>query len=201
MGTNIQDIFDSAKEASNFRDRMAIILSGIKKHTGFECVGIRLKNKGGDYPYFVNTGFSEDFIEAENSLCSRDKDDNIIRESNGNPALECMCGNIIRSRFDSSLPFFTEEGSFWANSTTELLASTTERERQSRTRNTCNASGYESVGLFPLTFNLEIFGLLQLNDHKKNMFSEDKVLEYELFARKITDAVYYAMLSKEYNEK
>ena len=63
---------------------------------------------------------------------------------------ECMCGNVICGRFDPSKPFFTARGSFWTNCTTELLASTTEADRQARTRNRCNGEGYESVALIAL---------------------------------------------------
>ena len=52
-----------------------------------------------------------------------------------------MCGNVICGRFDPSKPFFTAQGSFWTNCTTELLASTTEADRQGRTRNHCNGQG------------------------------------------------------------
>ena len=51
-----------------------------------------------------------------------------------------------------------------------LLASTTEEDRQSRTRNRCNGMGYESVALIPLRSGDKNLGLLQLNDKRKNMF-------------------------------
>ena len=58
-------------------------------------------------------------------------------------------------------------GSFWTNCTTELLATTTEAERQARTRNRCNGEGYESVALIPLRRRRPTLGLLQLNDHAR----------------------------------
>ena len=67
----------------------------------------------------------------------------------GDPAMDCMCGNVICGRFDASQTFFTEGGSFWVNSTTRLLATTAEADRQARTRNRCNGEGYESVALMP----------------------------------------------------
>jgi PAS domain S-box-containing protein len=77
------------------------------------------------------------------------------------------------------LPFFTEKGSFWTNSTTELLGSTTEEDRQTRTRNRCNGEGYESVALIPLRGSDHIIGLLQLNDSQKNKFTHDMVIFLE----------------------
>jgi signal transduction histidine kinase/CheY-like chemotaxis protein/PAS domain-containing protein len=151
-------------------DTIRDILQLIKNTTGVEALGIRLQ-EGDDFPYYENNGFSEDFIEAERYLCTRDEEGKIIRDGQGNPVLECMCGNIITGRANPTLPFFTKGGSFWTNCTTELLASTTEEDRQARTRTRCNGEGYESVALIPLRSGDEIIGLLQLNDRRCNQFT------------------------------
>ncbi|MFH1081459.1 MAG: PAS domain S-box protein [Pseudomonadota bacterium] len=150
------------------------ILLLLKEHTGIEATGIRLKEEE-DYPYYVTNGFTDDFVEAEKHLCARDNAGEIIRDSQGNPCLECMCGNIVCGRTDPTLPFFTEGGSFWTNSTTELLASTSEEDRQARTRNRCNSEGYESVALIPLRAGDEIIGLLQLNDSRRDLFTIEMI--------------------------
>src|SRR5208337_1542690 len=106
--------------------------------------------EGEDFPYSEARGFPEEFIRLENSLCTKDVMGNIIRDSLGSPVIECMCGNVILGRVDPSKPFFSPGGSFWANSTTQLLATTSDEDRQTRTRNRCNGEGYESVALIPL---------------------------------------------------
>ena len=151
------------------------ILRIIKDFTGFEAVGIRLR-QGDDYPYFVSEGFSEGFVQKENYLCCRNPVTGEPEcDSQGRPYLECMCGNVLQGRTDPSKPFFTEAGSFCSNCTTELLANTTEQDRQARTRNRCNAEGYESVALIPLRADRETVGLLQLNDKRTNCFSPDMI--------------------------
>ena len=130
-------------------DAIREILGMVKEFTGFEAVGIRLRD-GEDFPYFETRGFPAQFVEAENYLCSRTRSGEIIRDSDGNPILDCMCGNVIQGRTNPSFPFFTQGGSFWSNCTTELLATTSEEDRQARTRNRCNGEGYESVALIPL---------------------------------------------------
>ncbi len=145
------------------------------------AVGVRLR-QGEDFPYFETRGFPEAFVKMENSLCGRDSSGEIVRDQNGNPVLECMCGNILCGRFDPSLPFFTENGSFWTNSTSQLLASTSESDRQARTRNRCNGEGYESVALIPIRYGETTFGLLQVNDFRKGMFSEAIISLYERLA-------------------
>ncbi len=166
---------------SELHDLMREMVRLIRHLTGCEAVGIRLED-GEDFPYFETAGFSEDFILKETQLCSKDGNGEIRRDASGRPVLECMCGNIIRNRTDASLPFFTEHGSFWTNSTTRLLASTSSEERQAETRNRCNGVGYESVALFPLRTAGETFGLLQVNDRRPNRFSPQSLQLLERLA-------------------
>ncbi|MBI5249290.1 MAG: PAS domain S-box protein [Desulfomonile tiedjei] len=150
----------------------------IKDFTGFEAVGIRLRD-GEDFPYFETKGFPAHFVQLEYSLCGRNGAGEIIRDPSGLPYLECMCGNVIRGRTDPSLPFFTEGGSFWSNDTSRLLATTSDKERQTKTRNRCNGEGYESVALIPLRSDNETIGLLQLNDSRENCFTLEMITLFE----------------------
>lgn len=149
--------------------------------SGCEAVGLRLR-EAEDFPYYVAHGFPECFIRAENQLCARDDNGDLRRDEVGDPVLECMCGNVICGRFDSSKPFFTERGSFWTNSTTELLRTTTDGDRQARTRNRCNGEGYESVALIPLQVGEERLGLIQLNDRRRGVFTAQFISEWETLA-------------------
>jgi PAS domain S-box-containing protein len=152
-----------------------------QEKSGCEAVGVRL-HEGDDYPYYEARGFPKEFVRMESSLCARDKCGEVIRDDAGNPVLVCMCGNIVCGRFDASKPFFTAGGSFWSNCTTELLASTTEADRQSRTRNRCNGEGYESVALVPLSVGSDRMGLIQLNDRRKGMFTPGIITQWERLA-------------------
>ena len=152
-----------------------------QRRTGCDAVGIRLK-EGDDYPYYEARGFPPEFVATENSLCQRDPDGRLVRDSAGNPVIECMCGNVICGRSDPSKPFFTAHGSFWSNCTTDLLASTSHADRQARTRNRCNGEGYESVALLPLRVGDERLGLLQLNARAKGAFSPQSIALWERLA-------------------
>ena len=160
----------------------------IQKQSGCEAVGIRLKEEN-DYPYYETRGFPEEFVFAEKWLCARDEAGRPICDSTGSPVLECMCGNVISGRFDPSKPFFTAQGSFWTNCTTELLASTSVADRQSRTRNRCNGEGYESVALIPLQLGTECLGLLQLNDRSKGRFNLETIAMLERLANYLAVAL------------
>ncbi len=160
----------------------------LREWSGCQAVGIRLRS-GEDYPYFETRGFPAEFVQAENSLCLRNADGTLMHDSDGNPVLECMCGNILSGRVNPGMPFFTAHGSFWTNSTTQLLASTTEADRQGRTRNRCNGAGYESVALLPMRVGDTTFGLLQLNDKRKDRFSPRRIATLERLADSLAVAV------------
>lgn len=170
------------------RDIISKILQLVKLFTGFEAVAIRLR-EGNDFPYYVTSGFPPEFVESERYLCNRDHANELARKSKGNPYLECMCGNIICGRTNPALPFFTMGGSFWTNNTTKFLAETTEEERQGRTRNRCNGEGYESVALIPIKYNTDTLGLLQLNDKRPGMLTEEMIQFLERISNSIAVAL------------
>ena len=173
---------------ANLRASVGGLTASLQRWSGCEAVGIRL-DQGEDFPYFETRGFDPGFVQAENSLCVRGEDGNTLRDPTGLPVLECMCGNILRGRFDPQLPFFTAGGSFWTNGTTALLASTTPEQRQARTRNRCNGEGYESVALIPLADGSRILGLLQFNDRRTGRFTPERIAQYERVAGRLALAL------------
>ena len=182
------------------RQILTEILEDIYCLSDCQSVGIRL-HENGDYPYYVHEGFPEFFVLKENSVCAKDDEDNLLFDEDGTPLLECMCGNVLKGRFDSKLPYFTKKGSFWTNSTTQLLHTTTENERQSRTRNMCNYSGYESVALIPLRAGNMTLGLIQMNDPRENMFTLKEIENYEAIADRVGSVVVHAFeVQKRMNE-
>lgn len=165
------------------------LLKIIRDFTQIDAVAIRLQD-GADYPYFVYNGFSEDFIIQENFLCQVDSEGCPHLQPDGKPVLSCMCGCVIRGHTDSALPCFTDRGSFWTNSTTELLEGNHIDLPIHDTRNVCNIEGYESVAIIPLKINDdEIIGSLQLNDRRKNIFSKLYIEFLEELALSIAVAV------------
>ena len=79
------------------RQILTEILGEICSLSDCQSVGIRLHNNG-DYPYYVNEGFPDFFITKENSICARDDEGNLILDEDGNPLLECMCGNVLKGQ-------------------------------------------------------------------------------------------------------
>jgi PAS domain S-box-containing protein len=160
---------------------------------GLEAVGVRLQNVD-DYPYFETIGFPEEFLRNENSLCAQDEVEQLICNNAGNPILKCMCGTVICGLFDPSKPFFTARGSFWTNSTTELLATTNDLDLLAHMR--CISKGYESVALIALRTDEDILGLLQLNDTRKGQFSLETITIWERLAGYLAVALVKARIEE-----
>jgi GAF domain-containing protein len=154
------------------------VLQLIKKWTGFDAVGLRIR-RGKDFPYYEQSGFPEEFLQEENYLCERRKNGSVVRDDDGQPVLECTCGLVLCGRTDPKLPFFTEGGSFWTNRSPDLLEIPPDADPRSNPRNRCVHDGYLSVALIPVRSGSEIIGLLQLNDHREGQLTEDIVRFFE----------------------
>lgn len=173
---------------TDLQETLRTILHHVQEIVPVEAIAVRLQD-GLDFPYFVYDGFSDAFVEHENTLCVKDDVGQLLRNPAGDPLLECMCGNVIRGRTDPTLPFFSPGGSFWFNHTTQLLASTTAEERQAHTRNYCNGCGYESVALVPIKARGVTVGLIQLNDHRQDRFTAEKIEFVEAIGAQVGLAV------------
>jgi PAS domain S-box-containing protein len=133
------------------------VLKHIQEMAGCRYAAIRIIDEHGNIPFYVHD-LDPGFYDRENWLTIND----------------CMCGRVARGDVDATLPFFTEAGSFFVNSTTKLLATASEEEKGA-TRNTCNMMGYESVGIFPIKAAGEITGELYLSDYREDVFAPEAV--------------------------
>src|ERR1035437_10166827 len=172
------EILGALNEPLGVRDAVERILAAIKRETGFDAVGIRLRS-GDDFPYFVQDGFSPDFLLTENTLVARDKNGVPCRDKNGNIRLECTCGLVLSGQTDPANPLFTKDGSFWTNNSLLLLDVPAGQDPRLHPRNRCIHEGYRSVALIPIRVNRDIVGLLQLNDRKKDRFIMEQIHFFE----------------------
>lgn len=210
------EILAILNDPSTLVDSIGHILSAIKRETGFDAVGIRLRS-GDDFPYFVQNGFSHNFLLAENALIARDMNGAPCRDQNGNISLECTCGLVISGKTDPTNPLFTEGGSFWSNNSLPLLDLSAEQDPRLHPRNRCVHQGYSSVALVPIRAhramrvgksmrgrpplpvrgNREIIGLLQFNDRREGCFT----LEMIHFFEGIGESIGIALMRKQAEEE
>lgn len=168
-------------ESTRTRELIQAAITFFQRESGCEAVGIRLSH-GGDYPYYETRGFSKEFLSTENLISTRDSVGRPVYNSQGDSLMECLCGNVTQGQVDPTKPFFTQRGSFWTNSTSELFAAEGVADQQACLRNRCHSAGYESVALIALRFADERLGLVQLNDRRKNLFSPETIEAWERLA-------------------
>ncbi len=175
-------------EPGEFYDSIQRILSTMKEKTGFDGVGMRLKD-GDGFPYYAQQGFSEDFLREENSLFHREPGVDSCPNSDGSISLECSCGLVISGKIDPSNPLGTPGGSLWTNDFFPLVDLSNSDDPRISPRNQCIHQGYASVALIPIRKNQEIVGLLHLNDRKKGQFTPTAIKALEQIASHIGEAL------------
>jgi len=191
-----KEILQVLNEPGEFNGAMQNVLNILKKQTEIDAVGIRFQENG-DYPYFVQEGFSDEFLSGENSLLNYSLDGNLCLNEDGKPSLECTCGLVIANKLDPNMPYSTKGGSFWTNDALPFLDIPKEIDPRINPRNTCIHSGYSSIALIPIKSNNKIIGLIQLNDKNRERFSLAAIEALEEIAQNIGTALLRKQMNKE----
>ncbi|MDD3051353.1 MAG: PhnD/SsuA/transferrin family substrate-binding protein [Candidatus Cloacimonetes bacterium] len=184
----VSQVLSLFNNPSDLKEAINNSLLLIKKVTDSDAVGIRLKAQN-DYPYYLNFGFSKEFIISENSLLPGNHERASCQRMNKSDKLECTCGLVISGKTDARNPFFTSGGSFWTNDSKRLLNLKEEEEQRFQPRNVCVAYGYNSIALIPIRVKDEIVGLLQINGKEKGLFNEDLMATLESISSHIGEAI------------
>lgn len=181
----VLDILNNKRDTASM---IKAVIRSIKQSIGMEAIGIRLK-KDEDFPYYLTDGFNQEFLSDKCYLCMHDNNGNLIRDKNGLPELDCMCGDVIRGKVNFDSSFFTKGGSFRSNNKKELKIATKKNERYSRLHSRCRSERYESVAFIPVRSGTEVIGLLHLNDQRAHLFTEDMILFLENLTSNIGIAI------------
>ena len=182
------EILQILSKPGTLHDSIQSVITVLKTRTGFDAVGIRLRD-GNDFPYFAQNGFSNEFLLTENTLTERGTDGGVCRDKDGNIRLECTCGLVISGKTDPANPLFTKGGSAWTNDSFPLLDLPSDQDPRLNPRNQCIHQGYASVALVPIRTKDQIIGLLQFNDRRKNCFSLAAIEQFEDIAANIGEAL------------
>lgn len=176
------DHIEKIKEKEDLIEKTILFL---KKNYCLDAIGLRLR-EGNDYPYYTTLGFSDAFVKAENYLCKKDENGDILRNDDGEPILECLCGNIINKKIDKSI--LTERGSFLTIDGVKSIQNVPSAIN-CMTRNKCFEEGYKSVAIIPISYKDSIIGLLQMNHKQENAFSNDLIQTSEEIAAMMGQAL------------
>jgi len=101
---------------------------------------------------------------------------------NESTAINQLIVNVIRRRFDASLPFFTKGGSFWTGNVKSDLDSVLKLGKKTADQNPGIDSFFNSLTLIPLVVGDDCLGLLQLMSHEKDYFTEYEIRHFEITA-------------------
>jgi diguanylate cyclase (GGDEF)-like protein len=182
------EILQIISKSGTLHDLIQSVITAFKTRTGFDAVGIRLRDAD-DFPYFSQSGFSNDFLLTENTLTERDTNGGMCRDKDGKVNLECTCGLVISGKTDSANSLFTKGGSFWTSDSVPLLDLPSDQDPRLNPRNQCIHQGYASFALVPIRNKDSIIGLIQFNDRRKNCFSLAAIEQIEGIAANIGDAL------------
>ena len=139
-------------------------IAEIKELTQCSAAAVRIMDQEGNIPYAEAVGFSPDFCTLEGNLS--------IHSDEG------MCIRVIKNDPDGLAPYFTQNGSYFVNSTSALLSAITEDQKKIL-RNTCHRYGYESLALIPIRSGNTTLGLIHVADREPGAITADivKILE------------------------
>ena len=172
--------------ATGMQPMIDAFVLAIQDYSACEAVGIRLLQPDGSIPYQAYRGFSHRFYESESPL--------VLGTD------QCMCIDVMAGSTSPDKPFFTPWGSFFTNASSRLLASVP-REQLGRTRNVCNAEGYESVALIPVRCGRRIAGLIHVADRGENRLPADVLLMLESSAQRLGLAMERLEIQTELDQK
>jgi len=119
----------------------------------------------------------------------QDAEGRVIPALNDGSDLEQLCRDVACQRFDSTRPFFTNNGSFWTGDTWEPLKSPP--QRANGTADECWRIGghYRSLAVIRFFVDDKTIGLLHLKSEQPSFFRESEVDFHERVAQTLGLAI------------
>ncbi|MCP4591347.1 MAG: hypothetical protein GY842_11410 [bacterium] len=142
--------------------------------TGSDAVEIRLSD--GDLHYrWEATRRPKNASRFELVRWTLDDDRTVIPASQGNTDLERLCRDVASRHFDSALPFFTDNGSFWTGDTWAPLCASPVTSPEAHAESLCIGGHYRSLALLRFVVDDQTIGLLHLKSQQRDYFAGEGV--------------------------
>ena len=156
--------------------------------SGSDVLELRLK-RGGKYYLCQARRGAEQWFEFKQLPCSRTQDGRDIPCSGQDSSMEALCRDVMLGRTDSSLPHFTENGSFWTGDASALGTDRPTADAQPDAKLPCLTGEHQSLAMFCLRIGDDIVGLLQLKSAQKSFFTEEEIEFHERLAQTLAVAL------------
>jgi signal transduction histidine kinase len=143
------------------KDYLDSTVGVIRKWSGCEFIGIRIRDNDGNIPYESYVGFDREFLSLENALhLKRDK---------------CVCIRaILENPQKQERQLMSAGGSFYCNDSLAFLDGLSE-EHKKEYRGNCIKRGFQSIAVVPIRYHDEVLGAIHLTDYKKDMVLLPKI--------------------------
>jgi len=150
----------------------------LMEFSGCDSVEMWLKERGKYYRSEVTRSRKHPF-RFEIMPVIKDEKGSYIPRLKRNSPLEQLCLNIFLKQYDSSFPFFTDNGSFWTKDTQKSFTALFKERRETASGKSILNGNYRSLVVIPISVKNENIGLLQLKNKSPDFFTEKDVNFYE----------------------
>ena len=168
--------------------------------SGCDVVRLVLFDRGRRYRCELSRHLNQPFRFEETPPAS-DQGSEFTWSSGRNSALEQLCRDIVGKRFDSSLPWFTENGSLWSGDITGLPIPGLPSTDSGRELGISVSKGSHSLVLIAVETGLEGIGLLELESIVPDFFIEQQIESYEFVAQTLGIALAHRRLQVALRER
>ncbi len=168
--------------------------------SGCDVVRLVLFDRGHRYRCELSRHMKQSFRFEETPPVSNQSSE-FTWSSGKNSALEQLCSDIVGKRFDSSLPWFTENGSLWSGDITGLPISGLPSTDSGRELGISVSKGSHSLALIAVETGLERIGLLELESIVPDFFVEQQIESYEFVAQTLGIALAHRRLQVALRER
>ncbi len=115
--------------------------------------------------------------------------------------LENLCRRIFTKNIDTTLPFFTESGSFWIGDVNNPVILNSEDDIEHKIPDLITDENYASLVMIPLVVNNVSSGLLIIKSKEKFFFTAKEIDFYEGLAQNIILAIAHQRAQLELRER
>lgn len=170
----LQAILRCANRGLARMDFLREVSGVLMEFCGCDAVEVRL-NEGDLHYRWEATQRPQKAVRLEHVRWTVREDGRVIPAFPTSTDLERLCADVACRRFDSALPFFTSNGSFWTGDTWEHLALNKGTDPRRAAESLCVGGHYRSLVVTRFFVDEDTVGLLHLKRERPNCFTEEEV--------------------------